>query len=125
MQLTAASTALSFLGAIHGGLALSKYKRNDYVDSDGNPMLPAPQPSTTDQNLRYVSSLLPAIVSWGTMTQDPESAIVALMVSFCLVFSFEVGAHKAGLTPSWYISLRFYWTIIVIICLWLNYYQVL
>ena len=76
---------LSFLGAVHWGLAMQG-NRNPYW---------------------YVWSITPAIFGFASLLLfDVEMRIVALMPLFGLAWSVDRQAANRGLIPNWYMQLR-------------------
>ena len=76
---------LSFLGAVHWGLAMQD-NRNPYW---------------------YIWSVTPALFGFATLLMvDTESRIVALIPLFSLAWSVDRQAANHGLIPNWYMRLR-------------------
>ena len=76
---------LSFIGAVHWGLAMQ----------DGRPQ-------------RYfVWSVMPAIYAWPmVVTLDAELTLLALIPGFLIAWGVDYRAWEAGLLPGWYMRLR-------------------
>ena len=76
---------LSFIGAVHWGLAMQ----------DGRPQ-------------RYfVWSVVPAIYAWPMVVLlDSEMTLLALIPGFLLAWGVDYRAWEAGLLPGWYMRLR-------------------
>lgn len=104
------------LGSVHWGLAMAEYK--------GAPLNGLPSsttvPTTSDQMLRYVGGILPALGSWMFMTQTPLIGMLGLMSGFTALALFELGAFRARLVPAWYVRLRIPWTVTVLFSLGIN-----
>lgn len=116
MQMTYGAVSLTMLGSVHWGLAMAEYKRVDDVSGKATVAVP----STSDQMLRYVGGVLPALASWMFMTQEPLIGMLGLMSGITAMALFEVGAHQARLLPSWYVRVRIPWTITAIFSLGIN-----
>ena len=114
--MTYGAVSLSMLGSVHWGLAMGEYKRV----SSSNVAPEAARPSPSDQLLRYVGGILPALASWMCLSQSPLIGMMGLMASFTALALFELGAHQARLLPSWYIRTRVPWTATVILSLGIN-----
>ena len=82
---TYAAVILSFLGAIHWGLAMQD-DRNSYW---------------------YVWSVIPALLGFcSLLILDDEIRIASMIPIFFLVWAVDRRAYKQGLMPNWYITLR-------------------
>ena len=80
-----AAVILSFVGAVHWGLAMQ---------SDRSPRW-------------FVWSVLPALYAWLPIVfLDARTALLALMPGFLLCWSVDRRAAEAGLLPGWYMRLR-------------------
>jgi len=112
LQLTYAASVLSFMGATHWGLAVAKYSRNPNLElADGT------------QSMRYGVGIIPSLLGWLALTQDPLTATITLLSGYTGLFLFDVYADKKGLVPSWYLKLRFPLTMGVITCLGIMFIQ--
>ena len=76
---------LSFVGAIHWGLAMRE-----------------------DRNINwYVWSVIPALMAWVAVSLlDMRLAMLAMMPAFTLAWSVDRQAFKRDLIPAWYMELR-------------------
>jgi len=95
--LSYAAIILSFMGAVHWGLAM--------VMEDAH------------RRLQFVISVVPALVAWFASLLSPMwnySILIIMFVSLCLFDSFMARKHKA---PEWYPFLRIPLTVVVIISL--------
>ena len=82
---TYGAVILSFLGAVHWGLAMQD-ERNPYW---------------------YVWAITPALLGFASLLLfDVEMRIVALIPLFLLAWSVDRQAAKYGLIPNWYMRLR-------------------
>jgi hypothetical protein len=95
---------LSFLGGIHGGLAL----RED-------------EPAVE----RLVASAVPAVVAWGAALAGGRSGLILLAASFAGLLAYDVVATRRGAAPRWYVALRWPLTVVVILLLMLGARQAL
>ena len=83
-----AAVILSFMGAIHWGLAMH-----------------AGEASTARRN-QLVLSVVPALVGWLALGLPPLIAYPLLGLGFLLLLFGEVRAVAFGLAPAWYPQLR-------------------
>jgi hypothetical protein len=80
-----AAVILSFVGAIHWGLAMR---------ADRSPAW-------------YVWSVTPALISWAAiLLLDIRVSLLALAIGFTLSWSVDRQAHLRGLIPDWYMKMR-------------------
>jgi len=91
-----AAIILSFMGAVHWGIALR--------ESDHAPRL-------------YVASVLPALVAWIALSLSALPALSLIATAFTVLFVFDLRSAREGLLPAWYPRLRMPLTAIVLICL--------
>jgi hypothetical protein len=78
---------LSFLGAVHWGLALA-------------------QPGHTRNGQRLVLGVLPALIGWTSVLTVPRYGLGLLVAGFGLVFLAERAAVADGALPQDYFALR-------------------
>jgi len=99
---------LSFLGAVHWGLALADDR------------LAVPDHART-LRLRLALGVLPALVGWAAllipMVASPLLALVVLLIGFVLTVLVEARATRDGLMPPGYMRLRWLLTAVVMLCL--------
>lgn len=80
-----AAVILSFVGAIHWGLAMRK---------DRSPAW-------------YAWSVVPALIGWAAIILlDIRVSLLALAIGFTLSWSVDRQAHLRGLIPDWYMRMR-------------------
>lgn len=85
---------LSFMGAIHWGLAMSRSK--------------------TDETWSYVASVVPALGGWFALAFLPQPVALRLIaVAFAVLLLYDVRASRLGIAPAWYPILRVPVTILV------------
>ena len=76
---------LSFVGAVHWGLAMHE-DRSSYW---------------------YVWSIIPAILGWlAIVLLDIQISLLALAIAFTLAWSVDRQASLQGLIPAWYMQMR-------------------
>jgi hypothetical protein len=99
---------LSFLGAVHWGLALA----DDRLAVPGH---------ARTLRLRLALGVLPALVGWAAllipMVASPLLALVVLLIGFVLTVLAEARATRDGLMPPGYMRLRWLLTAVVMLCL--------
>jgi hypothetical protein len=99
---------LSFVGAVHWGLALAG-------DPFGVPARPAMQAR------RLVLGILPALVGWAALLLGivgrPKLALLLLLLGFIATTIVETRAGRAGLMPRAYLGLRWLLSAVVILSL--------
>ena len=87
IQRTYAACILSFMGAVHWGLAMAA----------------APErPSAA----RLAASVLPCLIAWVALLLVPWLGLIVLILTFAGLFFYDLRAAAAGLTPAWYPNLR-------------------
>ena len=91
---------LSFMGAVHWGLAMADYGAT---------------PGASWQRLG--GSVVPALLAWGALLLTPVLSLAVLILTFAGLFMADLRATKAGLAPAWYPRLRKPLTILVILSL--------
>ena len=76
---------LSFVGAVHWGLAMAGGRRPVW----------------------FVWSVIPALYAWPPIVfMDTRTALLALVPGFLVCWSVDRRATEAGLLPAWYMRLR-------------------
>lgn len=89
-----ALTILSFMGAVHWGLAMSRPR--------------------TDETSSYVASVVPALAGWFTLAFLPQPvALRVIAAAFVILLLYDVRASRLGIAPAWYPRLRVPVTIVV------------
>lgn len=92
-----AAIILSFMGAIHWGIAMS---------------------STEDQNGKYyIASVIPGLSAWIALLLPQRYAIMLLMIGFIALIIYDWSVEKPQRLPDWYIPMRNRLTLVVVICL--------
>ncbi len=95
-----AAAVLSFLGAIHWGLALA--------EAD----------AAVGQRARLLLGVLPALIAWAALVTDrllaTELALALLIGGFIAVVVVEEQGHRRGLIPGGYMGLRWALSVVVV-----------
>ncbi|MDJ0948769.1 MAG: DUF3429 domain-containing protein [Alphaproteobacteria bacterium] len=99
LELQYGAIILSFLGAVHWGLAIAGYG--------------GAEPSWG----RLGWSVTPALLGWVAIQFPPLMAIILLALIFGGAWAVDVRAVRQGFAPAWYAPLRKRLTIAVLICL--------
>ena len=87
---------LSFLGAVHCGLALRD----------------SPLPTG-----RLAISGLPPLLAWLSLALGQRNGLLLMAASFLAVLAWDIVAARRGWAPAWYPRLRWPLTGIVLVCL--------
>jgi len=95
-----AAVILSFLGAVHWGLAIGGFGA-------------APAASWP----RLAWSVVPALVGWAAQLTSEVPSLVILILGFAGVLCGDLAAARRGLVPAWYPSLRWPLSAAVIVLL--------
>ncbi len=95
--LTYSAVILSFMGAIHWGLAM----RDEDVSSP----------------VQLGLSVVPPLVGWVALALSPMMSFVVLIIAFGVLYVADTRAARLGLAPSWYPRLRLPLTVIVVLSL--------
>ncbi|KAJ3213453.1 hypothetical protein HDU67_002877 [Dinochytrium kinnereticum] len=97
IQLVYSSTILSFMGAVHWGLAMANYG------------------SSTPNISRYFISVIPPLVSFFTVVLcSTPIALSAHAASFLGLLAYDLAEVRKGMAPRWYRGLRVLLTSIVV-----------
>jgi hypothetical protein len=104
LQLFYGACILSFLGAVHWGLALAG------TGTGGDP-----RGTMTFGRLGW--SVAPALVAWATLVMDPLVGLIGQILGFTGVFFGDLAAVRRGYAPPWYIALRRPLTAVVVAAL--------
>lgn len=94
---TYAAVILSFMGAIHWGLAM------------GDPAQAAGR--------RMALSVVPALLAWFALSLPPGGTLVTLGIGYLGVYALDARAIAVGHAPPWYRRLRLPLTAGVLACL--------
>ena len=117
---------MSFMGAIHWGLAMSQYSSVSNIlqkpgekESELKELL---KPTNKQQIARYCLSVLPCLYGWGLQTLPIETAMPGLLIGFVAQLIGDVYADQKGLVPTWYLKLRIPLTTGVLLSLGVSYF---
>ena len=91
---------LSFMGAVHWGLAMADY---------------GGVPGASWQRLG--GSVVPALLAWGALLLTPVLGLLVLLLTFAGLFMADLRVTRAGLAPGWYPRLRKPLTLLVVLSL--------
>jgi hypothetical protein len=116
IQVLYAATILSFLGAVHWGLAVANY--GGAPATDGNPA-----PAMTWSRLGW--SVVPPLVAWIAVCMNAMPGLITFILAFAGLYLGDRSAIRAGHAPGWYLPLRRILTILVIAALSLSLIRVL
>ena len=94
---------LSFVGAIHWGVAMMVTDLNDQ-----------------DRRAAYVWSVIPALMAWMTYILSPITAALALVLGFLLQYWRDVTLARKIAWPVWYLPLRIRLTLVAILSLFVG-----
>ena len=95
--LTYAAVILSFMGAIHWGLAMAQQRGKE--------------------NIQLGLSVLPALLGWSALLIPPIYAYSVLIVSFSALCMADKYTADQALVPNWYVPMRVVLTTVVVLCL--------
>ena len=101
LQMAYGAVILSFMGAVHWGLALAQGDAGNWR--------------------RLGLSVLPALVGWAALTVPNGLGLLLLALGFAGVFFADLRSVAAGRAPAWYKALRRPLTAIVLLCLAASY----
>ena len=95
--MTYAAIILSFMGAIHWGLAMSQ--------------------NSSHANLQLAGSVVPALLGWLALLIPMLYGYGLLALSFVVLYFADKLAGDNALVPSWYLPMRVKLTTVVVLCL--------
>ncbi|GIL84288.1 hypothetical protein Vretimale_15932 [Volvox reticuliferus] len=104
MQLVYGGSIVSFLGAVHWGLAMS----SSTVAAAGSKAAGA-------LNERYVWSVVPSLGVVPALMMQPAQGSLAITVLLGICYLSDASYFRSGYLPSWYMSLRGYLTLLAIV----------
>jgi hypothetical protein len=97
IQIAYAAIILSFMGAIHWGVAMT---------------------SVDEQRSKYfIASVIPALTAWLALLMNEIPALVTLLAGFIVLIGFDWAVEKSQGLPDWYVPMRNILTFIVVLCL--------
>jgi hypothetical protein len=96
MLVTYAAIILSFMGAVHWGIAIS---------------------SNQDASEYLIVSVMPALLAWPALLVPPTYALLLLLFGFIALYTYDLSTQKKQQLPGWYLPMRKRLTIVVVISL--------
>jgi hypothetical protein len=124
IQLYYAAIVLSFLGAVHWGLAIAGFGTELRGTEIRGPEIRSPEIRAGESPgaetigwVRLTWSVVPALVGWVALLMTAVPALVTLMIAFAAVFGADLAAARRGLAPAWYPVLRRPLTVLVVLSL--------
>ena len=123
--MTYSVTLMSFLGAVHWGLAMARYSSVAHVlqnpDAPKDDPVPVLKPSNKQEIAQFGLSVIPFLYGWSLQAVPIEVAMPALLVGFTGQLMADVYADTKGLVPTWYLKLRIPLTTGVLVSLGISY----
>lgn len=101
-QAAYAASILSFLGAIHWGLAMADYA----APGKGGVA------NMTLMTSRYVWSVVPSLMAWTALLMPPTTKFAVLILSLWVVLGVDFLFARLKLVPYWFFSLRWPLTLV-------------
>lgn len=108
VELYYAAVILTFLGAVHWGLALAGYQPLDYH---------ATEETRGMHGARLGWAVMPALIAWVACLSRPAIAFAVLILAHVALYAGERLAARHGLVPDWYMEMRLPLTVIAVTCL--------
>jgi hypothetical protein len=102
---------LSFLGAVHWGLALAGAIPGSAAGRN------AAGRGVRASWSRLGLAVLPALLAWVALLLPPALGLAALAAGFAFAWLVDRAAARAGLVPAWYLPLRSLLTLCVLLSL--------
>ncbi|EFJ51469.1 hypothetical protein VOLCADRAFT_87803 [Volvox carteri f. nagariensis] len=103
MQLVYGGSIVSFLGAVHWGLAMSS-----------STMAAGGSRAAGALNERYVWSVVPSLGVVPALMMPPAQGSLAIAVLLGICYISDAAYYRSGYLPSWYMSLRGYLTLLAL-----------
>ncbi|KAJ3230956.1 hypothetical protein HDU78_007982 [Chytriomyces hyalinus] len=118
VQAVYSTTILSFMGAVHWGLAMAPGS-NATAASTSN--IGAPETASSNEGsltqseaARYALSTVPALVAFASVvTCNVPTSLFVHAVGYNALLAFDMAAGRRGLVPAWYPGLRLWLTGVV------------
>lgn len=96
---------LTFVGAIHWGLALGLVHAEDT------------RPDATSILFGYAWSVVPALIGWAALLLPVTLGLLLLIVGFAVQLFIDARLAAVHRLPAWYLGLRLLLTTVVVGCL--------
>ena len=94
------ASILSFMGAIHWGLAMANYGQ------------------AASNTTRYILSTTPSLIAFGSLVMtSSEYTLITQISGFIGLLAGDLFAARKHLVPKWYPGLRIFLTSVVVICM--------
>jgi len=72
---------------------------------------------------RIIGGAAPQFIAWWSLSTPPLYGMVALMTGFVVAFSIDALSATRGLYPAWFLKLRVMLTLIAVLSLGVNFWQ--
>eukprot|EP00127_Corallochytrium_limacisporum_P001345 Clim_evm1s53 gene=Clim_evmTU1s53 len=105
---TYSASILSFMGAVHWGVALSKWGGGTFG-------------SLPTHRVQYCMSVVPPLIAWASLMMPHTAALMTQSMTFGALLAFDQYTVSQGTLPNWYMNLRVPLTVVVIMCLLVSY----
>lgn len=92
-----AAVILSFMGAVHWGVAMSS--------------------ADQQRGKVFIASVIPALIAWPALLLTQPLALSVLLFGFIGLYAYDWSMEKSQALPDWYMPLRTKLTFIVALCL--------
>ena len=92
-----AAIILSFMGAIHWGIAMSNTDKG--------------------HSYHFIISVIPALAAWVALIMPVIMGLATLIVGFIALYLYDAAVAEPQGLPGWYIPMRRNLTIVVTLCL--------
>ena len=110
-----AAIILSFLGAVHWGLALATPAQDHAATAQAGSLRPG------SDGVRLALGVLPALLGWAALLVSvaaaPAIALALLIAGFLATTAVEARGARDGLVPAGYMRLRWLLTLVVVLVL--------
>lgn len=110
-----AAIILSFLGAVHWGLALAALAQDHAATAQTESLRPG------SDGVRLALGVLPALLGWAALLVSvaaaPAIALALLIAGFLATTALEARGTRDGLVPTGYMRMRWLLTLVVVLVL--------
>ncbi|KAG2496668.1 hypothetical protein HYH03_005488 [Edaphochlamys debaryana] len=104
MQLVYGGTIVTFLGAVHWGLAMTSTS----LGAVGGKAAAALRE-------RFVWSVVPSLAAVPALMMQPAQGSLAVSILLALCYMSDLSYYNSGILPSWYMTLRGYLTLLAMV----------